>query len=309
MKSDADAAAANATRETYLALQGAYDFLNERLFDGELPGALITLQRSGRSFGHYSAGRYVNRAKVRADEINMNPAFFATRPVEDTLSTLAHEMVHQWRDRNGEPPRRCYHDKKWSAKMIEVGLHPSSTGKPGGKVVGESMSHYVMPEGAFILACKELLTASFGIVWFDRFPIASGKDYGYAPNATVTIAKQVIQAAQLSARQASQQAGDPQQPTDHEEGGDGTDVRSIVEGLDASQDAEVPLFSPSPVEAGVDVELASRSYASVDAGAGPRAKDSSNRVKYSCPGCKTNIWGKPSINVDCGDCKRPYAPT
>jgi len=27
-----------------------------------------------------------------------------------------------------------------------------------------------------------------------------------------------------------------------------------------------------------------------------------NKVKYSCPTCKTNIWGKPNINVICADC-------
>ena len=82
---------------------------------------------------------------------------------------------------------------------------------------------------------------------------------------------------------------------------------TLVEGLDASSDAEVPMFSPSPFEAGIDVEVASRSTSGVAGAFSTSLKDSSNRVKYSCPKCKTNIWGKPNINVECGDCKSRFA--
>ncbi|EKO4043376.1 SprT-like domain-containing protein [Salmonella enterica] len=29
----------------------------------------------------------------------------------------------------------------------------------------------------------------------------------------------------------------------------------------------------------------------------------SNRIKYTCPQCETNLWGKPDLNVVCGDCE------
>ncbi len=28
-----------------------------------------------------------------------------------------------------------------------------------------------------------------------------------------------------------------------------------------------------------------------------------NRSKYSCPDCGTNLWGKPGLNIVCGDCE------
>lgn len=34
----------------------------------------------------------------------------------------------------------------------------------------------------------------------------------------------------------------------------------------------------------------------------PEPVDKSNRVKYVCSGCKNAIWGKPKLNVICGDC-------
>lgn len=34
----------------------------------------------------------------------------------------------------------------------------------------------------------------------------------------------------------------------------------------------------------------------------------SNRVKYCCPSCEVNAWGKPDLNIVCGDCSIPFVP-
>ena len=39
------------------------------------------------------------------------------------------------------------YDRQWAAKMREIGLQPSSTGEEGGKETGQSMSHYIIPDG------------------------------------------------------------------------------------------------------------------------------------------------------------------
>ncbi len=31
-----------------------------------------------------------------------------------------------------------------------------------------------------------------------------------------------------------------------------------------------------------------------------------HKTKYSCPGCGANVWGKPNLNIDCGECKQPF---
>ncbi|ABM97120.1 SprT-like domain-containing protein [Methylibium petroleiphilum] len=297
-------AALRATQECYEELQRAYDFFNERLFDNELPGALITMQRTGRSLGHYSSARYVDRSGAKADEINMNPGYFATRPIEDTLSTLGHEMTHQWREHGGNPPRRCYHDKEWAAKMKQIGLHPSSTGRPGGKEVGEKMSHYVLADGLFIQACKELLRTSFGIVWFDRFPMACPKDFDYANGVTVSVpSKPGAQTDGPKQDAASLEHDDA--ATDQEEGA--SDGGGETDGADG-QVVKVPMLSAPPIDAGLDVamvESAEERAGGAPAGAATKA-NASNRLKYTCPGCKTNIWAKPNINVDCGDCSARF---
>lgn len=38
----------------------------------------------------------------------------------------------------------------------------------------------------------------------------------------------------------------------------------------------------------------------------PVAK-SRNKVKYTCPGCLVNVWGRPDLVVICGRCREPFA--
>lgn len=32
----------------------------------------------------------------------------------------------------------------------------------------------------------------------------------------------------------------------------------------------------------------------------------SNRIKYCCPQCEINAWGKPDLNIICGECNSPF---
>jgi hypothetical protein len=158
------------TAETYEGLQQAYDFFNAQLFAGVLPGALITLQREHNTYGYFSPERFATHEKARADEIAMNPVFFGVRPLRTTLSTLVHEMVHQWQQRNGTPGRGRYHNREWADRMEQIGLMPTSTGQPGGRRVGDTVTHYIIDGGSFDRVCAELLTNDFKLAWFDRFP-------------------------------------------------------------------------------------------------------------------------------------------
>jgi len=45
-----------------------------------------------------------------------------------------------------------------------------------------------------------------------------------------------------------------------------------------------------PAEQGLDVSIR-------------EVGDKSNRVKYSCPGCKANVWGKPGLKLICEPCE------
>jgi hypothetical protein len=82
-------------------------------------------------------------------------------------------MAHQKRYRFGTgKPTAGYHDKQWARIMTEIGLIPSSTGKPGGAQTGYRISHYIETGGRFDLACAALLQRGFAIRYVDMGGIA-----------------------------------------------------------------------------------------------------------------------------------------
>ena len=169
------------TEQAYTELQHAYDAFNTRLFAGQLPPCLITMQRKNRTYGYFSGERWNSLLGMRADEIALNPAHFATRSTEEVLATLAHEMVHLWQHHFGTPSHSAYHNREWAAKMDAIGLCPSDTGQPGGKRTGQHMRHYSVGDGPFAQACAALLTEGFVISWRDRArEDTSGKPPGKA---------------------------------------------------------------------------------------------------------------------------------
>lgn len=208
------------TTEVYAALRSAYDHFNAALFAGKLPACLITLQRKGRrTFGYYAARRFGSVGGGTADEIALNPRWFKERPPVDVMSTLVHEMVHLWQDHFGNPSRAGYHNREWAGEMLRIGLYPSHTGQPGGRMTGQQMTHYMIADGRFATAAQQLLAKSSVITWFDV-------------------------------------------------------------------DAAVLLLPK-----GLDEFLALR----------PKA---GKRAKFCCPQCGVQAWGKPSLNLICGECEQ-----
>lgn len=144
------------TKEHYDLLDAAYRYFNKLLFKGELPDVMIVLHRKKSSRGYFHAERFMEKKsspkqKVRKsfDELALNPDEFERADIA-ILSTLVHEMCHVWQYRCTDKfPKNGYHDKKWGAKMKEVGLYPSATGSEGGKETGQKMTHYIIKNGAF----------------------------------------------------------------------------------------------------------------------------------------------------------------
>ncbi|MFP5476104.1 MAG: SprT-like domain-containing protein [Gammaproteobacteria bacterium] len=166
------------TQETYEELQHAYSHFNRTLFDGALPACLITLQREKATCGYFSGARFASVDGAVTDEIALNPAYFAVVPLVETLQTLVHEMTHLWQSHFGQPGRGRYHNREWADKMESIGLMPSSTGQPGGSRTGDCMADYAIEGGSFLAACEALLTDSFKLTWYDRFPAKEHVAFG-----------------------------------------------------------------------------------------------------------------------------------
>ena len=127
-------------------------------------------QRRRGSYGYFSSERFGTRDRSDiVDEIALNPVHFENRSDDKILSTLTHEMCHLWQARFGNPSRGGYHNKQWAAKMKSVGLQPDNG---NGRETGQSVSHHIMPGGAFDQACTELLKGGAKIdyvdVWGER---------------------------------------------------------------------------------------------------------------------------------------------
>lgn len=140
----------NPTTLGYNYLATAYDYYNEHLFDGKLPACMITLTRRGGTMGYYCHNRFkkLGDDDLCWDEIALNPVEFRADDVREAMQTLVHEMCHLWQEHYGKPSQG-YHNHEWAKKMIDVGLMPTDTGKPGGRIVGRKMGDYVVEGGRF----------------------------------------------------------------------------------------------------------------------------------------------------------------
>lgn len=167
------------TGDTYGDLMRAFDHFNATLFEGKLSPCLITLRASGRTLGYFSANRFVRPDGRLTHEIAMNCDQFGASTIENSLSTLVHEMVHQLQFEKGTAGRKAYHNQDFADSMQRIGLPTSNTGRPGGKIVGEQMSHYIDPEGLFLAECRKLIDSGFRARWADRF--ATRTVYEYFP--------------------------------------------------------------------------------------------------------------------------------
>jgi SprT-like family. len=210
MDDDEDLALCYPTEHQYCCYRMAFDYFNERLFDNDLPGVMLSFSRKAKTKGFFAKDRwsYENDSLISTiNEISINPDLLR-RPMNEIMSTLVHEMTHLWQQEYGKPSRSTYHNREFADKMEAVGLFTSDTGQPGGKRVGQSISHYIVEGGAFDRAFAEMPETIM-------FPWMSGE-------------------------------------------------------------------AEKPTQA--------------------KAKNES-KVKYTCPGCNQNAWGKPGLKLGCHACK------
>lgn len=223
------------TEQQFKSLNGAYKYFNRKLFNNELPGCILNFSRLKGTHGFLAPERWkrVGEEEFSTHEISLTPTTLYRTPIE-IFSTLVHEMCHLWQWEFGNPSRNGYHNKEWAAKMIEVGLIPSHTGKPDGKMTGQRMTHYIEEGGSYQSA-------------FEKMP-----------------ERYVLPFTSL----------------------DGEVMKRLIEGNDPSgsdgepSDKKKRLAKLRPV--------------------------SRNKTKYSCPGCKVNVWGKPGLKIRCEDCDMSF---
>ena len=270
----------NPTHEVYRTFQDAYDFFNKRLFGDSLPVCLITFQRQKRIMSYVSLERWIYREDGKyIHELAINPEYFANYPLIEILQNLCHEMVHVWQATFGTPGRRGYHNLEWARIMIEVGLMPSTTGRPGGEIIGETVSDYIIDNGPFDKAFQELASTGLQLKWLDRYPVIK--------------TQHVLSESPNDAMERSP-------------------VPLTLRHIDAVATATAPLDLPYSFE-----ELDAAFTSAINAQFSPasltvpttRPQHRSAKHKYRCPKCAMLLWGKPDLSVICGECELPLVET
>ena len=146
------------TEEQFRFLDDLFKYYNSKLFDSKLKDCIIITNRKKDVPGHFSSlsWKVKGRKKFNIHEISLNPDFF-NNPAEEWHAVLVREMVCMWQKIFGElSPNSRYYNKQWAQKMEEIGLMPSSTGKPGGEKTGREIKHYIVPDGLFMKAFNGL---------------------------------------------------------------------------------------------------------------------------------------------------------
>lgn len=99
-------------------LEKAFGVLNQTYFAGTLPAAVITIQSSPNCYGYITTHKVWRDTKQNYYEINIG-AEYLSRPIENVLATLMHEMVHLYcmvRGIKDTSNGARYHNKRFKAE-------------------------------------------------------------------------------------------------------------------------------------------------------------------------------------------------
>lgn len=159
--------------------QRAFEWFNRHLFDGDLPEVLIQWDHQKKKGlpafdGIFQPKRWgESRGVAELHYIGIDPVVHYTKKDKDTLRTLVHEMVHLWVEAIGKGKIKPYHCKRWSAKMVELGLRPiilNSKGIPTpDKETGRYATDELIKGGLFDRAADELISQDFRLT-YTRIP-------------------------------------------------------------------------------------------------------------------------------------------
>lgn len=103
-------------------LETIYNLANEEFFENALSRPMITIQNTPDAYGHITVGKVwkiENKDKTRTYELNIG-AGTLNRPIEETVATLIHEMVHQYHlDKGIQDVSRggSYHNKRFKLEF------------------------------------------------------------------------------------------------------------------------------------------------------------------------------------------------
>lgn len=112
-------------------LEKMYRTINQEKFCGILPTPIITVQSKPGTYGHCTCSHVWKRKEDTTFELNIAAEALAV-PIEETLNTIIHEMVHLYCIKMGikDTSRKgTYHNKHFKEEAEKVGLECYYTGE------------------------------------------------------------------------------------------------------------------------------------------------------------------------------------
>ena len=114
-------------------LEKIYNTLNADFFNGELLVPIITVQSKPGTMGHFTPAKVWKRKDEETHELNI-AAEVLNYPIEETLDTMLHEMVHLYCEMNrikDVSRGGKYHNGKFKEQAERVGLTCYKAGQYG----------------------------------------------------------------------------------------------------------------------------------------------------------------------------------
>lgn len=131
-------------------LEKIYFHLNEDFFESALPTPIITVQSKPGTYGHCTVAKVWQRPDGNTYELNI-AAEVLNYPIEETLDTMIHEMVHLYCRENGikETSRGGkYHNGRFKEEAEKRGLTCYKCGQYGWNTkAGDNLIEYAMNKG------------------------------------------------------------------------------------------------------------------------------------------------------------------
>ena len=123
-------------------LEKMFRELNKHYFAGKLPEPIISLKKTPSAYGHITCSKVWQAGGENKYEINISSATL-DRPIEETASTLLHEMVHEYCMETGikdTSNNGVYHNRRFKEQAEAHGLTVDHHEKDGWKSCWTSSS-------------------------------------------------------------------------------------------------------------------------------------------------------------------------
>lgn len=129
-------------------LEHIYNALDTDFFDDALPMPIITVQSRPGTCGHCSTAKIWQRPDGHTYELNI-AAEMLNAPIEETLDTMLHEMVHLYcRENNIKETSGKYHNDRFRVEAERRGLVCYKTEKYGWNTTpSDKLVEYALSKG------------------------------------------------------------------------------------------------------------------------------------------------------------------